>query len=260
MITGQSLLFASWVQVTDRQTGGQTPWNTTANFCERTKPQELCQEKERNCVVPLHLVHRSTVENQSTDIFNKRGQVMLKKNFTFLLRWNEIGWNDGRFFSITRSFTTKLLFSACCLFNFLLEFTNYTENSSTVMAAPCCLLSFLFPFPVSGICGEAHLFHMARGAIISSISVTSFIMREASDAQHFSLGLEQSPDHSLWPVHWLTHPGFLQHTHTHLSALLKLNQHVLQKQKTITGDFGSGIDKNGPLLARPNWTVAALLY
>lgn len=126
------------------------------------------------------------------------------------------------------------------------------------MAAPCCLLSFPFPFPVSGICGEAHLFHMALGAIISSISVTSFIMREASDAQHILIrpGTEPRPK----PVTCaLTHTHRFPSTHTHPNALLKLNQHVLKKQKTVTGEFGSGIDRKWPLLARPNWTVTVLL-
>lgn len=89
-------------------------------------------------------------------------------------------------------------------FNFLRQFTNYTQDGSAAAAAAVVTtvavvfsFSFQFPFPASGIRVEAHPFRRARGAIISSISVTSFIMREASDAQHFSLGLERSPDHSL---------------------------------------------------------------
>ncbi len=151
-------------------------------------------------------------------------------NFTLRLQRNEMGWNDGRFFSITRPFTTLNCSSLPVAFSISSASLQITQRmSSTVIAAPCCLLSFPFPFPASGICGEAHLFHMALGAIISSISVTSFIMREASDAQHFSLGLEQSPDHSLWPVLQLTYTqvSFDTHTHTHPNVLLKLNQHVL---------------------------------
>lgn len=105
----------------------------------------------------------------------------------------------------------------------------------SVIAQPCCLISFQFPFPASGICGEAHLFHMAFGAIISSISMTSFITREASDAQHFSLGLEQSPSHSLWPV--------LEHTSEQASEVEPRSANV-----TINSNRGLEIKyrQNGP--------------
>ena len=138
-----------------------------------------------------------------------------------MVKWNGLKW-QRILFNYSPFYNFKMLLFARCLFRFPSVSLQITQGmSSTVRAAP--LLSPLlsrFPFPVSGICGEAHLFHVALGAIISSISVTSFIMREASDAQHFSLGLEQSPYHSLWPVLLLSHTGFLQHTHTHPQTYL----------------------------------------
>jgi len=164
-----------------------------------------------------------------------------------------IGWNESRFCSISRPFTTlngSFLPVAFSISSTSLQITRGT--SFPAISEPRCLPFFPFPFPVSGICGEAHLFHMALGATISSISMTSFITREASDAQHFSLELEQSPGCSLWPV--LTHAHRFPSTHTSKQA----SEVGLMQLKTNSG-LEVKYRQKRPLLARLNWTVAVPL-
>ena len=151
----------------------------------------------------------------------------IKFHFTVAVKWNGLQWRQI-LFNYSLLFTTLNCSAwpvAFSISSVCLQITQRT--SAAVMVLPRCLLSLPFPFPASGISGEAHLFHMALGAIISSISVTSFIMREASDAQHFSLGLEQSPDHSLWPVLQLTHTHRASFN-TRTSKRTTLKQHVLK--------------------------------
>lgn len=189
------------------------------------KQQDFCHKKEERLCCYSWLVYHSTVK--TCVLIPKNGLqsgLGIQFQFTAAVKWNELKWRQILFnYSPFYNFKLLLLPVAFSISSVSLQITQ--RMSSTVIAVPCCPHSFPFLFPVSGIWGEAHLFHMALGAIISSISMTSFIMKEASDAQHFSLGLEQSPDHSLRPVLSLTHVGF--HKHTQWNLLQKLNKHVL---------------------------------
>lgn len=145
-----------------------------------------------------------------------------RRKFPFTDKVKSNGLTDSKFFSITRPFTTLNCCSLPVAFSISSAGLQITQRmSSAALLLPCCLFSFLFSISCKWREKECDFFHMALGAIISSISVTSFIIREASDAQHLSLGLEQSPNHSLWPA--------LTHTHTYLNILPQLNPVPQQK-------------------------------
>lgn len=135
-------------------------------------------------------------------------------HFTVALKWNGLKWRQI-LFNYSPFYNFKLLFFACCLFDFLREFTNYTENELHCdSSAP---LSPLFSISISwewNMWGSTFISHGFRSHNL--IHLCDKLHYEGSQwctALLIRPGTEPRPQ----PVTCAlthTHTGFLQHTHT----------------------------------------------
>lgn len=139
-------------------------------------------------------------------------------NFTLPLRWNEMGWNDGTFFSITRPFTTLNCSSLPVAFSISSASLQITENE--LHCDSCALLSHLFSISIScewNMWGSTFISHGFRSHNL--IHLCDKLHYEGSQwctALLIRPGTEPQPQ----PVTCAlthTHTGFLQHTLTHTS-------------------------------------------